>query len=215
MIKQFVSLVMAIVMSGTAPSPVYSDKGTGESRPENRIETREYSTYARLMTEGYSFGQVSVGVYEDEPREAITSCWNLKTGEQLTKFSDLFYKDSDYLPAVNAKYIGHTVFNAKQYYATEEAKNFTFMKLTDSYFDGQYFKDPQSVSDEMYNSESYKLMPAWEYFDMKPLFSETYREQVFDKNAVKRPDNETRHRLFCNAQHRKRQNAYCRQSGRR
>jgi hypothetical protein len=119
----------------------------------------------------------------DEKREPITSCWNLKSGEQLTKFSDLFYKDSDFLPAVNAKYKDSSVFNAEQYFATENTKNFTFMKLTESYFDGKYFQSPQNVSDEMNNAEAYKLMPAWEYFDMKPLFTKAYRDQVENKTT--------------------------------
>jgi hypothetical protein len=267
MIKKLISvfLIFALLPAySLANTPVYfpsgDTKGTGETRPENRIETQKYSNFSRLKTGGYDRGQLTVGITEDEPgvytyvyfedfsedvkydinktllegvlkdketeekinnwilsqyektgkrgvyyeavngymsvvfgvfydkksdekREAITSCWNLKTGEQLKNFSDLFYKDSDFLPAVNAKYIGHTTFNAEEYYIKGNEKNFTFMQLTDSYFNGKYFESPKNESYEMYFWEAYKLMPAWEYFDMKPLFTEAYRGQVKNKTA--------------------------------
>jgi hypothetical protein len=259
MLKKLISVLLICAMLPAFPVfAADSAKGTGSARPENRIETQKYSTFSKLMTEGYSRGQISVGITEDkqntyvyfenfneeaeydinktllkgvlenekteekinnwilsqykktgkrgvyyeavngymsvvfgifydkksdEKREPITSCWNLKTGEQLGNFSDLFYKDSDFLPAVNAKFAGSSLYNAEQYQTPANPKSFTFMKLTDSYMSGKYFEMPQNVSDEMSFWEAYKLMPAWEYFDMEPLFTADYRGQVKEKTA--------------------------------
>ncbi|MDR0992088.1 MAG: hypothetical protein LBL87_04205 [Ruminococcus sp.] len=164
-----------------------------DSKTEEKINNWVLAQYKRTGKHGVYYeavnGYMSVvfGIFydkkSDEKREAITSCWNLKTGEQLENFSDLFYEDSDFLPAVNAKFAGHTTFNSEDYLITADTKNFTFLRLTDSYFDGKYFEIQDRVSDEMNWWEAYKLMPAWEYFDMSPLFTKFYSGQVQYKTA--------------------------------
>jgi hypothetical protein len=59
----------------------------------------------------------------------ITSCWNIKTGERIEKFTDLFYKDSDFVPALNRAF--GMYFDEIGFVFTGEPKNFNITTLTD------------------------------------------------------------------------------------
>jgi ABC-type phosphate transport system substrate-binding protein len=233
----------------------YAAKGTGEARPENRIETQKYSFFelyrgnyydyytseeeiayrgwdrepgwekedfdinitllegvlANSETEkkinnwildqykitgnhgvyyqaingymnvflGASFGDF---VYINEP--VVVSCWNLKTGEKVENFSDLFYKDSDFVPALN-RAIG-MYNNNPEFVLCGEPKNFSVSLLSETDLREMLYYYGGDEKEYWYNAlgEAYKEMPAWEYFDMTSVFSGSYKENVRDEKVA-------------------------------
>jgi ABC-type phosphate transport system substrate-binding protein len=200
----------------------YSAKGTGEVRPKNRTETREYSSYEWISNEldgvlensetekkinAWLSAQEPLPVGEGIYFEAINgylnvyygvlfgespypsdtcviSCWNLKTGKRLEKFTDLFYKDSDFVPALN-RALG-MYFNEIDFIFTGEPKNFNVLTLTDINKRRQPCGYGEDEKEEAQNAlgEIYKEMPAWDYFDMKPLFTDEYKSRVMTNKVA-------------------------------
>jgi phosphate transport system substrate-binding protein len=200
----------------------YSAKGTGEVRPENRIETQKFSSfnlYGRLdgvLANSETEKKINAWLNAQEPlpdeqgiwfeaingymniyygvlfgesaypaENCITSCWNLKTGERLEKFTDLFYKDSDFVPAMNRAF--GMYFDEIDFVFSGEPKNFNVKTLTDLTDTKPRYRETggDDEKEKAINAfgEAYKEMPAWEYFDMTPLFSDDYKEMVFDEKA--------------------------------
>jgi phosphate transport system substrate-binding protein len=234
----------------------YSAKGTGEVRPENRIETQDYSYFYTYRGSDYDFyyseeeiaernwneepgwldkdydinislikgvlanpetekkinnwildqykitgnhnvyyqavnGYMNVffgvtyGEIISEAETCVVSCWNLKTGERVEKFSDLFYKDSDFVPAVN-RALG--MYNDNPNYVLSGVpKNFSVSLLAETDMHSNLIYGGGDEKQYWYNAmgEAYKEMPAWEYFDMKPLFSDDYKKYVsYEKLAL-------------------------------
>jgi ABC-type phosphate transport system substrate-binding protein len=127
---------------------------------------------------------VYYGIYNGESpypaSNCVTSCWNLKTGERIEKFTDLFYKDSDFVPAMN-RALG-MYYDEIGFVFTGEPKNFNVSTITDlnetkPRYRESYGDDAKEVAQNALG-EAYKEMPAWEYFDMKPLFSDKYKRYV-------------------------------------
>jgi hypothetical protein len=111
---------------------------------------------------------VTVGMWIGEivfvRTEAQNAVWNLKTGERLTEFSDLFYEGTDFVPAVE-KAIGGSL--------DEEPKVFSAAALTMIRYAFDF--DPYGGPD--INAPLYSMMPAiwdyspvWNYYDMDHLF---------------------------------------------
>jgi phosphate transport system substrate-binding protein len=201
--------------------PVYSAKGTGEPRPEDRERTREYSVYENIDEVTAIYGMledselerkinswvldtieetgekgvlysavngymnVVVGVQYGETyyfgENNIISVWNLKTGEKLEKFSDMFYEGSDFVPAVN-RALGR-YYSDPAYALLGEPSNFSATSLTTGALNYLYF--PNDTDDKPINIlyEAWDYMPAWEYYDMKPLFKDEYRSYIRDSVA--------------------------------
>jgi hypothetical protein len=112
--------------------------------------------------------------YDDN---AVTSVWNLKTGERLEKFSDMFYEGSDFVPAVNRALARHN--GDITYTMRGEPTVFMTTSLTvlSAGFDDSNNRDPQEMP---INSmlEAWDYMPAWDYYDMKLLFTEEYAKNI-------------------------------------
>jgi hypothetical protein len=112
---------------------------------------------------------VTVGMWTGEivftRIEAQNSVWNLKTGERITKFSDLFYEGTDFVPAVK-KAVGHSL--------DEEPKVFSAAALTQVWFAFDF--DAYGGSD--ISAPLYSMMPAvwdyspvWNFYDMSEHFT--------------------------------------------
>jgi hypothetical protein len=98
-----------------------------------------------------------------------TSVWNLRTGERVERFSDLFYEGEDFLPAVK-KALSR---NSENLTLDAEPKDFSTATLTvntravNSGFMG-LTPDRYAVNEL---SEAWDFMPAWEFYDMTELFA--------------------------------------------
>jgi ABC-type phosphate transport system substrate-binding protein len=114
----------------------------------------------------------------------VISCWNLKTGKRLEKFTDLFYKGSDFVPALN-RALG-MYYDEIDFVFSGEPENFNVLTLTDinkrRQLDG-YGEDEKEIAQNALG-EAYKEMPAWEYFDMTSLFTDKYKRNVKTEKAA-------------------------------
>jgi hypothetical protein len=110
--------------------------------------------------------------------DSPVSVWNLKTGERVTHFSDLFYEGSDFLPALKNAY---KVVYPNRYTAEiqKEPDRFfitDFLYGDDSY---NYISDEyggETVEDEYklpinFLSSVMDLSPVWTYCDVTPYFT--------------------------------------------
>jgi hypothetical protein len=110
--------------------------------------------------------------------DSPVSVWNLKTGERVTRFSDLFYEGSDFLPALKNAY---RVVYPNRYTAEIQKEPDRFFITDFLYGDDSY----NYISDE-YGGETiedeYKLpinflsnvmdfSPVWTYCDVTPYFT--------------------------------------------
>jgi hypothetical protein len=114
------------------------------------------------------------GYLPDSP----VSVWNLKTGERVTEFSDLFYEGTDFLPALKNAY---KIIYPNRYTAeiqTEPERFFItdFLYGDDSY---NYISDEyggETVEDEYklpinFLSSVMDYSPVWTYSDVTPYFT--------------------------------------------
>jgi hypothetical protein len=225
-------LIIAITIIGIIISPlgnfpagdfaVYTALGTGEPRPENWEQTRDYSRF-RLAISDYEVGisaepeeYLLDGILIDKELEAeinefilktmeetgnrgllctavngymdvavgssatysyfydsdvVIGVWNLKTGERITKFSDLFYEGTDFVPAMNDAMSKCYDWGGIE---TQEPQNYSSFTLTaiDPQFDftlNDPYHSSRTTIDQMYEVMDY--MPAWLYCDMSPFFT--------------------------------------------
>jgi hypothetical protein len=101
--------------------------------------------------------------------EDSTSVWNLKTGERIDKFSDLFYEGEDFVPVVNRAV--DMFINDLSYFLKTEPKDFsTATLILDASFNSAYLGGDQKDLAVNALSEAFDFMPAWEFYDMSPLF---------------------------------------------
>jgi hypothetical protein len=117
------------------------------------------------------------GYMPDSP----VSVWNLKTGEQITRLSDLFYEGTDFLPKLKEAYL--TVFPNR--YASEIQTEPERFFVTDFLYGDDSFN---YISDEYggeTSADEYKLpikflsdvmeySPVWSYCDVTPFFTERH-----------------------------------------
>jgi phosphate transport system substrate-binding protein len=101
--------------------------------------------------------------------EGSTSVWNLKTGERVDKFSDLFYEGEVFVPVVNRAV--DMFINDLSYFLKTEPKDFsTATLILDTSFNSAYLGGDQKDLAVNALSEAFDFMPAWEFYDMSPLF---------------------------------------------
>jgi hypothetical protein len=113
--------------------------------------------------------------------DSPVSVWNLKTGERVERFSDLFYEGTDFLPALEEAY--KAVFPDKlSIDLTTEPERFfiTDYLIGDSdyrYIDTEY--GGETVEDEYklpinFLSPVMDYSPVWTYCDLTPYFTERH-----------------------------------------
>jgi ABC-type phosphate transport system substrate-binding protein len=138
-----------------------------------------------LFTAVNGYLNVGVGAYPGESYvytdDAIISVWNMKTGERLEKFSDMFYDGEDFVPAVNRALVRYSGDFSS--ILTGEPKNFNTASLTLKIAAADYYWISDERSGLAINalSEAWNFMPAWEYYDMTDMFTES--EYVYKKTA--------------------------------
>jgi phosphate transport system substrate-binding protein len=155
----------------------------GEAIKEYEFSENYYEGVLFTAVNGYL--NVGVGAYPGESyvytEDAIISVWNMKTGERLEKFSDMFYEGEDFIPAVNralVKYSGD--FSS---ILMGEPKDFNTASLTLKIAAADYYWSSDERSGLAINalSEAWNFMPAWEYYDMTDMFTES--GYVYKKTA--------------------------------
>jgi hypothetical protein len=152
----------------------------------NTLETTNLHGVLYTAVNGYM--DVTVGMWVGDryylQGDAQNAVWNLKTGERITKFSDLFYEGENFIPAVSEamrnywNYYGAGTKN-DIYYIENEPKNFSALTLLylDPCFDFNAYGD-SARSAPMYNqAAAHNYMPVWFYYDMTELFNEGLGEQ--------------------------------------
>jgi hypothetical protein len=113
--------------------------------------------------------------------DSPVSVWNLKTGERVTEFSDLFYEGTDFLPALKETY--KTVFPDKHGVSlTTEPDRFFITDFLLGDMDYRYIDDEyggETVEDEYklpinFLSPVMDYSPVWTYYDLTPHFTEKH-----------------------------------------
>ncbi|MDR0974555.1 MAG: substrate-binding domain-containing protein [Ruminococcus sp.] len=141
------------------------------------LDTSEYpfDDYSGvLFTAVNGYLNVGVGTYQGESYtyrdDAIISVWNMRTGERLEKFSDMFYEGEDFVPAVNSALKNYS--GDLTYFLQGEPENFSTTSLTIKIASSDYYWARSELSETaLYAlSKAWDFMPAWDYFDMTEMF---------------------------------------------
>jgi hypothetical protein len=160
---------------------VLRDKETEAEINKWVLETMEETgNQGVLYTAVNGYMDVAVGAWATDTYyysgNTQVAVWNLKTGERITRFSDLFYEGTDFVPAMTAAENNYYFYHGSGHdIYTKEPKNFSGFTLGvldprfdfSMYGDGAYYSG-FSAADLLYEVMDY--MPAWFYFDMTPLF---------------------------------------------
>jgi hypothetical protein len=196
---------------------VYQAVGTGKTKPENYEAMPYISYYdapfrydykslidaisdENLKKEIYEF----IDLYDDENDrgnpdvEAINgylsvSCSGGKllldmfTGERIEKLTDMFYKDADFVPALNER------FDFNWAFFDEPPQKCDYVGLLDEprfdleYFslpyENSYYYDSKKGNHYSFSSDSLlDLMPLYEYRDMSECFVPEFRRHIVKKD---------------------------------
>jgi hypothetical protein len=154
------------------------------------IETLETTNlHGVLYTAVNGYMDVTVGMWTGDRyylmAEAQNAVWNLKTGERITRFSDLFYEGTDFVPAAMEAMTEYMNYDRPReyynpYFFTEEPENFSALTLL--MLDPCFDFSPYGGSDR--GAAIYSLaavqdyMPVWFYYDMTEFFNPDLGEQV-------------------------------------
>jgi hypothetical protein len=108
----------------------------------------------------------------DYTPDGVIAIWNMKTGERLTRFSDMFYKDSHFLPAVISAERNYQKDDS--FTIDEEPQKFSMTalltgssKLYENEVDGVPTRDCPLYA----MSDAWGFMPMWQYYDMSEMFT--------------------------------------------
>jgi ABC-type phosphate transport system substrate-binding protein len=140
---------------------------------------KHYMSYSAINGYLVAYSRTESENYQD------TLIIDMFTGERYTEFSDLFYKDADFVPVLSK------MFNSaklEDYYDRPPQKcdrmgligtpSFNELGITlPSYNPYYYFTVNAEFDDSLYD-----LMPIYEYRDMSSLFLPEYRENVVKRD---------------------------------
>jgi hypothetical protein len=108
----------------------------------------------------------------DYTPDGVIAIWNMKTGERLTQFSDMFYKDSHFLSAVISAERNYQKDDS--FTIDEEPQKFSMIALLtgssfiyENAYDGILTKDCPLYA----MSDAWGFMPMWQYYDMSEMFT--------------------------------------------
>ncbi|MDR0992372.1 MAG: hypothetical protein LBL87_05675 [Ruminococcus sp.] len=108
----------------------------------------------------------------DYSNDGIIAIWNMKTGERLTKFSDMFYKGKYFLPAVISAERNYNKDDTLT--IDKEPEKFSMIAL----LSGSYKFTENEIDDipardlPLYAmSDAWGFMPMWQYYDMSDMFT--------------------------------------------
>jgi hypothetical protein len=137
-----------------------------------------YTTYSLATNitalNGYIEVNVDYGHMDgsDYTPDGVIAIWNMKTGERLTRFSDMFYKDSHFLPAV---------ISAERNYQKDDS--FTIEKEPEKFSMIALLTGSSNIYENLYDgiptrdcplyamSDAWGFMPMWQYYDMSEMFT--------------------------------------------
>jgi hypothetical protein len=115
------------------------------------------------------YGYMDGGDYTED---GVIAIWNMKTGERLTRFSDMFYKGSYFLPAVISAERNYN--KTENFTITEEPEKFSMIallsgsyKFTKNDIDGIPTRNLPLYA----MSDAWGFMPMWQYYDMSDMFT--------------------------------------------
>jgi hypothetical protein len=153
----------------------------------NTLETTNLKGVLYTAVNGYM--DVTVGMWTGDRyyirTDAQNAVWNLKTGERVTRFSDLFYEGTDFVPALTEAINNYNNYGRPSELfwfdlITDEPENFSVLTLLT--IDPCFDFNPYGGSDR--GAAIYSLaavqdyMPVWFYYDMTELFNSDLGEQV-------------------------------------
>jgi hypothetical protein len=134
---------------------------------------------------GYLEVVITVAYFEGDNYmpDSPVSIWNLKTGERVTEFSDLFYEGTDFIPAVKKAY--EQAFYSPFINLDTEPERFF---ITDFLVGDLAYDYIQNVFNDETEEDLHKqpinsmtgimdLTPIWTYYDMSPHFTEEHLDK--------------------------------------
>jgi hypothetical protein len=134
---------------------------------------------------GYLEVVITVAYFEDDDYmpDSPVSVWNLKTGERVTEFSDLFYEGTDFIPAIKKAY--EQAFYSPFINLDTEPEHFF---ITDFLVGDLSYDYIQNAFDDETEEDFHKqpinsmtgimdLTPIWTYYDMSPHFTEEHLDR--------------------------------------
>jgi phosphate transport system substrate-binding protein len=156
-------------------------KDKGESRPNISYVIR--NGFMEISV-GFEWGEVDFFY----PEYASAAVFDLKSGKQLTKLSELFYKDSEFVPALN-NVVSYGFTSGRVDKKTDfvgilgEPQMFT---LTGMCLPGDIYvyKRDSQYSNIMfgfvtkYNETLRDFMPSWQFYDFSELLTENFRDKI-------------------------------------
>ena len=112
--------------------------------------------------------------------------YDLKTGKKIEKFSDLFYKDTDFVPLVNKRVGEYLSVKYPENLKTDyigllgDAGQFSFTSVMPGAAGTYFDRDTTVPFQGDYNYELIDSMITGEYFDCREIINEEYAEKVYD-----------------------------------
>jgi hypothetical protein len=157
-----------------------------EIAENNLLEKYSYPGVYCNGINGYLEVVITNAYFEDDNYmpDSPVSVWNLKTGEHITRFSDLFYEGTDFIPAVEKAY-EQTFYSPFINLDTEPERFF----ITDFLVGDLAYDYIQDIFDNEMEEDRYTqpinsmtdvmdITPIWTYYDMSPHFTNEH----LDKN---------------------------------
>jgi hypothetical protein len=157
-----------------------------EITEKNLIEKYPYIGVYCTGINGYLEVVITIAYFEDDNYmpDSPVSVWNLKTGERVTRLSDLFYEGTDFIPALEKAY-DQSFYSPFINLETEPKRFF----ITDFLVGDLAYDYIQNAFNNESEEERYKkpinsltdimdLTPIWTFYDMSPHFTNDH----LDKN---------------------------------
>jgi hypothetical protein len=177
------------------------EKAADESDEEPLVSYEFKNGYLSVFVGEYRH----FGISYHHPYGTSYAVFDLKNKKQLTKFTDLFYKDSEFVPALNEAVsegfsLWYETKKADFIGIVGEPTNFTLSTVTlsnDYYYDYRYTND--FLPFDMITSNCDKLidyMPSEQFYDFSELMTEKYREYVEIEDLPRESIRDELHRDF-------------------
>jgi hypothetical protein len=156
-----------------------------EINEKNLLERYSYVGVYCNGINGYLEVGITIAYFEEDNYmpDSPVSIWNLKTGERVTRFSDLFYEGTDFLPALKNAYkqpfyspFINLETEPERFFITDFLVGDLAYDHIQNWFNTEteedFYKQPISSMTSVMD-----LTPVWTYYDMTPHFSEEHLDE--------------------------------------
>jgi hypothetical protein len=190
----------------------YAAKGTGKAKPKNYKPVNAYSdfrsyfldddedivncltneklkeniiAYLSKQPEDYNPWVDVKNGYISFSDNGETAVFDMFTGERITRFSDLFYKDADFVPLINEVFSDWNLYRYEEslpqkndFVGFLEEPGFSLSSFSLSGGNNYYFENEGAPYYSKENDRLLDLMVLFEYRDMSQCFLPQYREYI-------------------------------------